>query len=449
MRLKERSLKKLSDTVQFLNADIWRLQAHKLPPGRSFWITQLRILLLAVRRFNLNKCELRASALTFYSLLSIVPVVALAFAVAKGFGVEKILGEQLMAKMQGQEEVAERIVSFAQSMLENTRGGAIAGVGIVLLFWTVIKVLGNVETSFNDIWGVKTPRAMGRKLADYLSVMMICPVLLITASSITVLLTTQVSSMLERLSFLGYLADVLIWLLKILPYGVMWLAFTFIYVFMPNTKVELKSALWGGILAGTIYQLVQLAYITFQIGVSNYGAIYGSFAALPLFLVWLQLSWLIVLLGAEISFAHQNVATYEFEQDCLRVSHAFKRMVALTITSLSVKRFLNAEKPPTAEDISRELEVPIRLVRSVLAELTEARLLSEVCLDHREDVAYQPACDIDRLTVSAVLERLDQQGIDALRVAESTGLDRLRETLKRFHDISEQSPVNVRLRDLQ
>ena len=449
MTLKERSLKKLSDTVQFLNADIWRLQAHKLPPRRSFWITQLRILLLAVRRFNLDKCELRASALTFYSLLSIVPVVALAFAVAKGFGVEKILAEQLMAKMQGQEEVAERIIGFAQSFLENTRGGAIAGVGIVLLFWTVIKVLGNVETSFNDIWGVKTPRAMGRKLADYLSVMMICPVLLITASSITVLLTTQVSSMLERLSFLGYLADVLIWLLKILPYGVMWLAFTFIYVFMPNTKVELKSALWGGILAGTIYQLVQLAYITFQIGVSNYGAIYGSFAALPLFLVWLQLSWLIVLLGAEISFAHQNVSTYEFEQDCLRVSHSFKRMVALTITSLCVRNFLNAEKPPTAEDMSRELEVPIRLVRSVLSDLTEARLLSEVCLDHREDVAYQPACDIDRLTVSAVLERLDQQGIDALPVAESTGLNRLRETLKRFHDMSEQSPVNVRLRDLQ
>jgi membrane protein len=449
MRLKERSLKKLSDTVQFLNTDIWRLQAHKLPPGRSFWITQLRIRLLAVRRFNLDKCELRASALTFYFLLSIVPVVALAFAVAKGFGVEKILGEQLLAKMQGQEEVAERIIGFAQSMLENTRGGAIAGVGIALLFWTVIKVLGNIEKSFNDIWGVKTPRTMGRKLADYLSVMMICPVLLIAASSITVLLTTQVSLMLERLSFLGYLADVLIWLLKILPYGVIWLVFTFIYVFMPNTKVELKAALWGGIFAGTIYQLVQLAYITFQIGVSNYGAIYGSFAALPLFLVWLQLSWLVVLLGAEISFAHQNVATYEFEQDCLNVNYSFKRMVALMITSRCVKHFLNAEKPPTAEDISRELEVPIRLVRAVLSELTEARLLSEVCLDRREEVAYQPACDIDRLTVSAVLERLDQQGIDALPVAESTDLDRLRETLKRFHDMSEQSPVNVRLRDLQ
>jgi len=448
MRLKERSLKKLSATVQFLNADIWRLQAHKLPPRRSFWITQLRILLLAVRRFNIDKCELRASALTFYSLLSIVPVVALAFAVAKGFGVEKILGEQLMAKMQGQEEVAERIISFAQSFLENTRGGAIAGVGIVLLFWTVIKVLGNVETSFNDIWGVKASRTMGRKLADYLSIIMICPVLLILASSVTVLLTTQVSGLLERLSFLGYLADVLIWVLKILPYGVIWLVFTFIYVFMPNTKVELKSALWGGILAGTIYQLVQLAYITFQIGVSNYGAIYGSFAALPLFLVWLQMSWLIVLLGAEISFAHQNVATYEFEQDCLSASYSFKRMIALMIASRCVKNFLRAEKPLTAEDISRESEVPIRLVRSVLSDLTEARLLSEICLDHRDDVAYQPACDIRSLTVAGIIERLDQQGATTVPIVESPEIQKLRETLMRLRETSEQSSANLKLQDL-
>src|SRR5919106_827821 len=208
MRLKERSLKKVSDTVQFLNADIWRLQAHKLPRRRSFWITQLRIVLLAVRRFNLDRCELRASALTFYSLLSIVPVVAMAFAVAKGFGVDKMLSEQLMAKFEGQQEVAEKIIGFAQTLLENTRGGAIAGVGVAVLFWSVIKVLGNIESSFNDIWGIKKGRGLGRQLADYLSVMLICPVLLITASSITVLLTTQITSIIERLSFLGSLGDV-------------------------------------------------------------------------------------------------------------------------------------------------------------------------------------------------------------------------------------------------
>ncbi|HZD41338.1 MAG TPA: YihY/virulence factor BrkB family protein, partial [Terriglobales bacterium] len=248
--------------------------------------------------------------------------------------------------------------------------------------------------------------------------------------------------------FLGYVATLLISLLKLLPYAVIWLVFTFMYMFMPNTKVQLKSALWGGILAGTVYQLVQLAYITFQIGVSKYSAIYGSFAALPLFLVWLQLSWLIVLWGAEMSFAHQNVATYEFEEDCLNVSRSFKRLVALRVTSLSIKRFLKGDKPPAAGDISRELEVPIRLVRSVLAELKEAGLLSEVWSDSAEDIGYQPACDTQRLTAAGVIERLDQQGVNGVPIAESSELQKLRETMERFREMNEQSPADLKLQDL-
>jgi membrane protein len=224
--------------------------------------------------------------------------------------------------------------------------------------------------------------------------------------------------------------------------------FTFIYVFMPNTRVEMKSALFGGILAGTIYQLVQLAYISLQIGVSKYGAIYGSFAALPLFLVWLQMSWRIVLLGAEISFAHQYVATYEFEPDCLRVSRSFRRTIATLVASLCAKTFLKAEKPLTAADIARELDAPIGLVRSVLSELTEARVLSEVCLDAAKDVAYQPACDIHRLTVAEVIERLDQQGTATVPIADSAGLQKLQDTMNRFREVNEQSSANLKLQDL-
>jgi membrane protein len=448
MALKQTLTAKISDSGKFLKTDIWRLRTDKLPRRQSFAITQLRIFLLAVRRFVEDKCALRASALTFYSLLSIVPVVALAFAVAKGFGVEKILAEKLMASLEGHEEVAERVISFAQSLLENTKGGAIAGVGIVVLFWTVVKVLGNIEASFNDIWEVKTARNFARKFADFLSVMTICPILLIAASSVTVLVITQVTAIVERLSFLGYLAQLILLLLKILPYAFVWLLFTFIYVFMPNTKVGFKSALWGGILAGTIFQVVQLAYITFQIGVANYGAIYGSFAALPLFLAWLQLSWLIVLFGAEVSFAHQNVAAYEFEPDSLKVSHSFRRITALLMISFCVKKFRNAEMPPTADDIARELTLPIRLVRSLLSELTEARLLSEVCLDQRAHIAYQPACDIDRLTVAAIMARLDQRGDDTIPIGDSISLTKLRETLRRFSEMNEQSSVNLKLEEL-
>jgi len=401
-----------------------------------------------MRRFIEDKCALRASALTYYSLFSIVPVAAMAFAVAKGFGMEKVLAEQLMENLEGHEEVAERIISFAQSLLEDAKGGAIAGVGIVVLFWTVVKLLSNIETSFNDIWGVKTSRTFTRKLADFLSVMMICPVLLIVASSVSVLVVTQVTAIVERLSFMGHVAALIIWFLKLLPYALIWLLFTFIYLFMPNTKVELKSALWGGVIAGTLYQLVQLAYIAFQIGVAKYGAIYGSFAALPLFLAWLQLSWLIVLFGAEISFAHQNIASFEGEADCATVSHGFKRLTALMITHLCVKKFLTAETPPTADRIARELDVPLPLVHSLLTELTGSRLLSAVHLGRQDQIAYQPACDIDRLSVTAVLDRLDKRGLDTITIEESTALKKLRDGLERLREMNEQSPANLRLRDL-
>jgi membrane protein len=439
---------KIFQSAQFLNAGIWRLRAQELNPRQCFWITQLRIILLAIRRFSQDKCELRASALTFYSLLSFIPVVALVFGVAKGFGLEKMLQTQILANLEGQPEVADKVLDFARNLLENTKGGAIAGVGVVVLFWSVVKVLGNIETAFNDIWGIQRGRSLGRKLADYLSVVMISPVLLITASSITVLLTAEIETMIERLSFLGYAAGIIIFLLRLLPYAMIWFLFTFMYVFMPNTKVRIKSGLWGGIVAGTIYQAAQFAYIKFQIGVSSYGAIYGSFAALPLFFAWLQLSWLIVLLGAEISFACQNVGAFEYAADCERLSHRFKRLVALIVTHQCVKDFLQGQTPPVAEKLAKTLEIPIRLVRSTLFELTEAKILSEVCPGEGADIAYQPGCRIDDLTVNKVLLTLDRQGLDAVPIAESKQLDRLRDTLREIDALNEKSPANLKLQEL-
>ncbi|MBP7161931.1 MAG: YihY/virulence factor BrkB family protein, partial [Candidatus Omnitrophica bacterium] len=188
--------------IQFLKVDIWRIRMHKLSRTKSFWLKQLRIMLLAFRGFDEDKCQLRASALTYYSLLSIVPLVAMAFGIAKGFGIEKILEKQLYEKLAGQEEVVERIISFSQTLLETTKGGVIAGVGVAILFWTVIKVLGNIESSFNDIWGIRKSRTWGRKFSDYLSIMLICPLLLIMSSSITVLVTSQVKLVVEKISFL-------------------------------------------------------------------------------------------------------------------------------------------------------------------------------------------------------------------------------------------------------
>lgn len=438
-------IKKIND---FFSTEIWRIRADKLPKSKSFFLRQLRIIVLAWRGFDEDKCKLRASALTFYSLLSIVPIVAMAFGVAKGFGFEKRLEVVLLEKFPGQEEVIGRVILFAQSFLQNTQGGLIAGIGIAVLFWTVIKVLGNIETSFNDIWGIKHGRSIGRKFSDYMSVMLICPILLIMSSSMTVLITSQVALILDKIAILGALAPLIMFSLKFLPYLFLWILFTFFYAFMPNTKVLIRSAFLGGVVAGTIYQLTQWAYITFQIGASKYGAIYGSFAALPLFLVWLQVSWLIVLFGAEISFAEQNVETYEFEPDSLKVSGAFKRLLALRITHLCVKNFFKAKTPWTAAQIAHRLEIPVRLVRQILFELTESGVLVEVRFSDLNEVAYQPAKDIEHLTIQDVLETLDTHGISDIPVESSEELRKLEESLKFFAERNKKSDANLLLKNL-
>lgn len=441
-------MKFIKNLTQFINTDIWRIRAGKLPRSQSFLINQLRIFLLAFHGFNEDKCQLRASALTFYSLLSIVPVLAMAFGIAKGFGLDKMLETQILAKMPGQEEVVGQIIGYANIFLENTKGGIIAGVGVALLFWTVIKVLGNIEDCFNEIWGVQKERTLARKFSDYLSIMLICPILLVASSSLTVLVTSQVTFVLSKLSFLGPVAAVILYALKILPYCVMWVLFTFIYIFMPNIKVNFRSGLLGGIIAGTIYQVVQWGYITFQVGVSNYGAVYGSFAALPLFLVWLQISWLIVLFGAEISFAEQNVDTYEFEPDSLRASASFKKMVALSVAHLCVRKFDRGQAPLTASEISHELEIPIRLLQLVLFELTESGVLCEVRPEDGKSSAYQPARDIEDLTIQTVSDLMDKKGVDNIPLAETQEVNVIRQSLETMNQIFTNSPANRALKDI-
>ncbi len=439
---------KIQNIINYLQKDIWRVRVRKLPRHRSIWIRQLRTLLLALRGFNEDKCQLRAAALTFYSLLSIVPLMAMAFAIAKGFGFEKYLERQLYDKMSGQEEVITKIVSFSQAMLENTRAGVIAGIGIAVLFWTVIKVLGNIENSFNDIWGIKKPRSISRKFSDYLSFMLIGPILFIIASSANVMIVGQIKMIMMKLEFLGPVVPLILNLLKLLPFIVVWVLFTFVYLFMPNTKVNFRSALIAGIMAGTIYQFVQWAYITFQIGASKFGAIYGSFAALPLFLVWLQMSWIIVLFGAEISFAGQNVDTYEFEPDCLSVSRNFKNLMTLWAASHIIRDFHEGRDPRTTEELSHDLEIPIRLLRQILFELGEADVLREVKVGDQKVEAYQPARDIQSLSALSVLKALDEKGIDNMPVMSDTVLDKLTQTLSDFKKTLAKSPSNVLLKDI-
>ncbi len=446
METKRRST--VSRLVDFLTTGIWSIPARELPGMKSFLIRQARIFLLAARGFNDDRCLLRASALTYYSLLSVVPLVAMAFGVSKGFGIEKRLEKQILEALPNQGEVAGRIIEYAHSFLENTQGGIIAGVGVAVLFWAVVRLMGNIEKSFNDIWGVPKGRSLGRKFADYLSLMIIAPLLFVMASSVTVLITSQVTLLTDKMAFLASAGPLVPGLLKLLPYGAVWILFTLLYVLMPNTTVKVKSGLLAGILAGTMYQAVQWIYIKFQVGISTYGAIYGSFAAVPLFLVWLHTSWLVVLLGAEISFAEQNVDTYEFEPDCDKVSNNLKRIVALRITQLCVQDFQAGQSPRTAEQFSEFLGIPIRLIRQVLSDLTEARVLSEVKTEAEKSMAYQPARAIESLTVGEVIYLLDESGVDKIPYGESPEWEKLTQRLALFNEKIRDSSVNVAIKDL-
>ena len=434
--------------IDFIRVDIWRVRVKDLSRTKYFFVKQLRIILLATREFAKNKCPLSASALTFYSILSIVPVVAMAFGIAKGFGFQKLLEKQLLENFQGQEEVMNRVVAFAYSLLENTKGGIIAGIGIVFLLWTVIKLLSLIERSFNDIWEVTTPRTYGRKFSDYFSIMLVSPILFILSSSVTVFITTQITVITQKVKLIGMFSPVIFLMLKFIPYGLIWILLIFMYLLMPNTKVDFSSGVIAGVIAGTIYQIAQWAYITFQVGMARYNAIYGSFAALPLFLIWIQLSWMVVLFGAEISFAYQYANTYDFEPDRRFISPAFKKLLSLQISRLIISKFLKAEPPLSAINISKTLEIPIRLTQQILDELVEAGILSDTEDRKNKKVSYQPARDINAITITAVIEALEQKGVDNIPVAQTVELRYLSEALKTLNDEIEKSPANRLLKDI-
>jgi membrane protein len=434
--------------IEFIRVDIWRIRLKDISRTKYFFIKQLRILILATRGFTKDKCTLSASALTFYSVLSIVPVVAMAFGIAKGFGFQKLLEKELLKKFQGQEEVMNRVVAFAHSLLENTKGHLIASFGILFLLWTVIKLLSQIERSFNDIWEVKSPRTYGRKFSDYLSIMLISPILFILSSSVTVFITTQITVITQKVSLIGMFSPIIFFMVKLIPYGLIWILFIFIYMLMPNTKVNFSSGLIAGIIAGTIYQIAQWAYITFQVGMARYNAIYGSFAALPLFLIWIQLSWLIVLFGAEISFAYQYVDTYDFEPDRRYISPAFKKLLSLQVSRLIISTFLKADPPLSAISISKTLEIPIRLVEQILKELVEAGILSDTEVKKNKEMSYQPARDINAITINTVIEALDQKGVNNIPVAQTAELRHLSEALKTLNEEIEKSPANCLLKDI-
>jgi membrane protein len=438
----------LAKIISYFSEGIWTVALKDFHGVRALWIRAARIAVLSARVLIRTQFQQKASALTYFTLLSIVPVAALIFGIAKGFGVEALLERQLLDNLQGQQEAVGRIIEFAHAMIESTRGGLVAGIGIAALLWTVIKMLGNIEDAFNAIWGVGRPRPLNRKFSDYLSAMLICPLLVILAGSLTVTIAAEAQLIVKKLALLESAGPLIAAGLGLLPYCFIWALFSFLYLFMPNTRVRFGPGLIAGIIAGTAYQVMQWIYIKFQIGIAGYNAVYGGFAALPLFLVWLQTSWTIVLLGAAISWACQAVHMYDYDTDQWAVSSVVKRVLALRAVQVVVKNFERGEQPPTADGLAALLEVPRRLLQGLLDDLVACGMLTRTEDRDCDEVFYRPAKSTSDLTISVVTEAFDGHGISSVHMAQSPELDELQRRLASLKSLAEGSPDNARLKDL-
>ncbi len=372
------------------------------------FVELIRMLTFTFHKFIFDKSLVKASALTYYTLLSIVPLLALSLAIAKGFGLDQLLEEQLRRNVMTVGPSTEKIFEFARNMIIHVKGGLFTGLGIALLIWAVIKGLGRIELSFNDIWEIKKQRTFGRKFSDYLSVMLLLPIFMITVGSLNVFLGTGMKSLETEYTAFEMISPFLLKVLKTLPYVIVWILFVFLYIFIPNTRVKFKAAFFSGIIAGTLFQLLQWGYIRFQIGVSAYNAIYGSLAALPLLLIWLQFSWSIVLWGAELSFYIQNKNKIGGLTEYIVNSIMAERILAIAVLHKIVDLFKNEEPPMSVFQLAKHLNLKYSDVKRSQEQLQECGLISEI--NKLGKKVYQPALDISLLNLAKVINRLEECG---------------------------------------
>ena len=384
---------------EFVWTGVWR-------DNRNTWqIRLLKTLNLSVRTVLRSDLQTTACALTYRSLLALVPALALLFAIGRGFGFQNLLTTQLFNYFPSQQKALETAFRFVDSYLTQASEGIFVGVGIVVLLWTLISLVGAVEEAFNDIWGVRSGRSLWRKITDYTAIFIILPVLMVCSSGLTVFMTSTVQNVLP---FMTPLLSVLLDLASVL---LIWLFFTGAYMLIPNTKVKFKNALPAGIMAGVAYQVLQTLIVSGQIYVSKYNAIYGGFAFLPLLLIWLQLVWLFTLTGALLCYSAQSISDYALDEDIYGISFNYRRRIGVGLLAVVVQRYSAGKTPLSASDFERSFGVPLRLVQILLGEMEEMNLICRVLPARRKDsIRYQPARDLTELTVGQAVDLFRDHG---------------------------------------
>ena len=442
---------KLKELAKFLSYDIWRQNPQSQSNKKNILFNAIKIAILTVRNTQEQDIPASARSLTYRTILSVVPLLAILFAIARGFGIENILESTVFNFFDDQHTLSietpapktdtseicadyfvpdndmitadngtdaattERTRNFlillfeiVNHSLDNAQGsGVFAGIGIVLFLYTIMILFVDIENSFNRIWQVSKGRSWRRKASDYFAFILLMPILIVVANAISIINFPQ-NQLLETLRTLYPLLPRL---LDIMPYAIILVSLTLLYAFMPNTKVRFVNALIAGVIAGTVFYLFQTIFLSGLLWITHYNAIYGTFAAIPLMLMWIHASWFIVLVGAEISYAAQNVGKFSFEKETRSISRRYKDFFTLMITSTIVQRFANDKPPLTADEISEHCKSPARLTKNILNELQSMHIISPTpSLKDDRVMAYLPALDINQLSVNYLMSRLDKRG---------------------------------------
>ncbi|WP_420578606.1 YihY/virulence factor BrkB family protein [Ekhidna sp.] len=436
---------KLNQIQKFIEVDLWRLRLKSLPKRKRFLFGFIRIWVIAIKEFVNDKCAEKASALTYLSMLSLVPVLAMIFGIAKVFGIRSLMEQELERYFSGQTEILNQVQPFVDKMLDTQSGGIVAGVSAVFLIYTVIRLLMNIEAAFNDMWDIKKSRRWERKISDYVAVILLGPVLLIVASSATIFVKDTIQDFITNLEFLGQLKSGIVFLLKLLPYTILWFLLFGLYLIFPNTRVKFWPALFAGIVAGTLYQLNQQAFISLQFAFARYNAIYGSIAFLPLFLIWLQISWLIVLFGAEICYGAQYIDQWEMNTEKLKISLNHRKKLVLLLLYRVVKKFEKGEGAMLLNDLAGQVNIPRKYVVDICYELERSGLITRIEAD---DVAYQPSFDIHKMDLHTILSKYEKEGMGDFDPRKSKAFTAIEGALKQIEGKWKKSDVNVLLKDL-
>ena len=386
---------------RYVTEGVWNDTRH------TVWVNCVKTVNLSVRSFLNGELQVRAAALTYQTILAVVPMLALVFAIGRGFGFQNLLETQLFHNFPAQREAMSTVFSFVDSYLAQSSEGIFVGVGILFLLWTLISLLSGVEDVFNTIWGLKQGRSLWRKITDYTAIFLILPVLMICASGIMVFMSTTLNALLPS----GVLSPLVKVLLDFTSVVLVWLFFAGTYMLVPNTKVKFKNAFIAGIMAGSAYMILQWLFVTGQIYVTRYNAIYGSFAFLPLLLLWLQLVWTITLAGAVVCFSSQNIFEFSFNSEIQKISNNYKWRVMLAVMTSAVRRFVDGQPPVTPHQIAVNYGLPITLVNDAAAKLAQAGLLNRIVVDNPDnEPAIAPAVEPEKVSVGLVLERVGASG---------------------------------------